>query len=237
MQARSAGGRGCRPPVSRILSIPRTGLDGHFSSRLHGTLLAQGATNTRRSWSGGPPFPCSVLHHAGFAVPRRLPGRAVGSYPTLSPLPVPLRAIGGLLSAALSVRSSRDFRPPLSRGALPYGVRTFLDHAFDTRPRPSGRRRHEKITTDSKFQGPTEGKGEIRNPKHETQNQKEEVRRMRPLFRPSDFETFGLSTLEPISRKTRPRRTRRSSAGRWPASPPCRQPSRRPSRPPRPWPA
>src|SRR5690606_41914646 len=51
-------------------------------------------------------------------------------YPTLSPLPVPLRAIGGLLSAALSIRSSRDFRPPFSRGALPYGVRTFLNRGL-----------------------------------------------------------------------------------------------------------
>jgi len=38
--------------------------------------------------AGGPPFPCSVLHHAGFAVPPGLPRCAVGSYPTVSPLPV-----------------------------------------------------------------------------------------------------------------------------------------------------
>lgn len=54
--------------------------------------------------TGGQPFPCSVLHHAGFTVPRQLPEHAVSSYLTLSPLPDPLRAIGGLLSAALSVR-------------------------------------------------------------------------------------------------------------------------------------
>jgi hypothetical protein len=53
---------------------------------------------------------------------------AVGSYPTLSPLPVTLRSIGGLLSAALSVRVPRGSRPPFSRGTLLYGVRTFLNH-------------------------------------------------------------------------------------------------------------
>jgi hypothetical protein len=52
---------------------------------------------------------------------------AVGSYSTLSPLPVPLRAIGGLLSVALSVRRPHGLRPPFSRGALPDGVRTFLN--------------------------------------------------------------------------------------------------------------
>ena len=37
-----------------------------------GGLLAQDATNTRRL-TGGPPFPCSVLHHARFAVPSGYP--------------------------------------------------------------------------------------------------------------------------------------------------------------------
>jgi hypothetical protein len=35
-------------------------------------LLAQDATNTR-GYAGGPPFPCSVLHHARFAVPSGYP--------------------------------------------------------------------------------------------------------------------------------------------------------------------
>jgi hypothetical protein len=37
-----------------------------------GALLAQSATNTRRL-TGGQPFPCSVLHHARFAVPSGYP--------------------------------------------------------------------------------------------------------------------------------------------------------------------
>jgi hypothetical protein len=52
---------------------------------------------------------------------------AVGSYPTISTLPVPLRAIGGVFSAALSIRLSLDSRSLLSQGKLLYGVRTFLN--------------------------------------------------------------------------------------------------------------
>ena len=53
---------------------------------------------------------------------------AVGSYPTISPLPrVPLSETrGGIFSATLSVTPSLPDAPPLSRGILPCGVRTFL---------------------------------------------------------------------------------------------------------------
>lgn len=96
--------KGGRSPVSQILSPPPLrrsmiiSLPACAGARLRGLRLIPGDT------AGGQPFPCSVLHHARFAVPRRLPGHAVGFYPTLSPLPDPLRAIGGMLSAALSVR-------------------------------------------------------------------------------------------------------------------------------------
>lgn len=53
-----------------------------------------------------PPY--LALLRVGFTMPRRVTTRAVRSYRTLSPLPVPGEAIGGLLSAALSVGS----RPP-----------------------------------------------------------------------------------------------------------------------------
>jgi len=49
-----------------------------------------------------------VLLRMGFTVPQAVTSCAVRSYRTLSPLPVPRTAIGGLLSAALSVGS----RPP-----------------------------------------------------------------------------------------------------------------------------
>jgi hypothetical protein len=55
---------------------------------------------------------------------------AVGSYPTISTLPVLSRAIGGVFSAALSVRSPLGLRPLLSQGGLPYGVRTFLKQSL-----------------------------------------------------------------------------------------------------------
>jgi len=66
---------------------------------------------------------------------------AVGSYPTISTLPVPLRAIGGVFSAALSIRLSLDSRSLLSQGKLLYGVRTFLNEKLAPSLRPP-RRRH-----------------------------------------------------------------------------------------------
>ena len=47
--------------------------------------------------------PYLALLRVEFTVPRTVASRAVRSYRTLSPLPVPLRAIGGLLSVALVV--------------------------------------------------------------------------------------------------------------------------------------
>jgi hypothetical protein len=139
-----------RSPVSRILSAPLRELDGHFSSRLRGTPLARDATNTRRL-AGGQPIPCSVLHRAGFAVPPRLPSARWALTPPFHPYLCgrnPLRgtpsAIGGMLSAALSVRSPLSSRPSLSRGALPCGVRTFLTSDC-SELRPSGERQR-KIT-------------------------------------------------------------------------------------------
>ena len=70
-----------------------------------------------------------VLLRVEFTVPRTVASRAVRSYRTLSPLPDPLRAIGGLLSVALVVGSrppgvtwhpalwSPDFPPPAYAGS------------------------------------------------------------------------------------------------------------------------
>jgi hypothetical protein len=74
---------------------PDSVVDGHLSVR------------STRDVTGGPPCPCSTLLHVGFTEPPRSPGTLVVSYTTLSPLPVPGEAIGGLLSAALSVGSPR----------------------------------------------------------------------------------------------------------------------------------
>ena len=66
--------RSCRSPVSRILSLPlsRKWTVISLTPPRRSALLAQDATNTRRL-TGGPPFPCSVLHHARFAVPSGYP--------------------------------------------------------------------------------------------------------------------------------------------------------------------
>ena len=88
-----------------------------------------------------PPY--LVLLRMGFTVPRAVAGRAVRSYRTLSPLPVPFGP-GGLLSVALSVASPRlavsehaarrssDFPPPClhnrSEGRSPGALRR-RDHS------------------------------------------------------------------------------------------------------------
>ena len=51
-------------------------------------------------------YPYSVLHQPRFTEPCQLPDTLVGSYPTVSPLPIVLRT-GGLLSVALALDHSR----------------------------------------------------------------------------------------------------------------------------------
>lgn len=63
-----------------------------------------------------------VLLQVEFTLLRTIASRPVRSYRTLSPLPVPLRAIGGLLSAALVVACASQALP----GTLLYEARTFL---------------------------------------------------------------------------------------------------------------
>ena len=83
------------------------------------------------SASGGAPmrsfWPCSGR---GLPCHSLLPGSAVGSYPTFSPLPAPedIRplAAGGLFSVALS----RDCSLRALPGVLPCGARTFLPEPF-----------------------------------------------------------------------------------------------------------
>ena len=62
------------------------------------------------AWTGRPhSLPYLVLHLAGFTKLFRSPGKLVGSYPTVSPLPcAPARErVGGMLSVALSFASPR----------------------------------------------------------------------------------------------------------------------------------
>ena len=78
--------KSCRSPVSRILSIPlaRNCTVISLTPPERSAPLARSATNTRRL-TGGQPFPCSVLHHAGFAMPLRLPSARWALTPPFHP--------------------------------------------------------------------------------------------------------------------------------------------------------
>lgn len=132
--AMSSQKRGCRLPVSRILSTPVLPGAGRsfLSTRLAPDApLARSATNTRE-FDGRAVLSLLCLAPPGVCTAAPVTLGAVGSYPTFSTLPVPLRAIGGSFSAALSIHVSCETRPLLSQGGLPYGVRTFLNK--DLRP-------------------------------------------------------------------------------------------------------
>src|SRR5690606_42130174 len=73
--------------------------------------------------------PCLALLRVGFAEPDRLPGPLVGSYSTLSPLPVPERHRRSALCCTF-----RRVTPPGSYPA-PCPVESGLSSVF--RPRPS----------------------------------------------------------------------------------------------------
>ena len=87
-------------------------MDDHLSGTsvtrylLQPTRTYEPYANARFAWRGGQPLRSySALHRMGFTVPAPSPGTAVGSYPTVSPLPATSvnSSAGGLLSAALSV--------------------------------------------------------------------------------------------------------------------------------------
>src|SRR5436305_15242536 len=80
-------------PVGGVLSAPK-GRGGHPSTR-----------PTRDV--GRAARPCSALLRVGFVEPLESPRALARSYRTVSPLPVPRGAIGGLFSVALSCGSPR----------------------------------------------------------------------------------------------------------------------------------
>ena len=85
--------RGCRLPVSRILStpvLPGAGRSFLSTQLAPGAPLARSATNTREL-TGGPPFPCYVLHHPGFSLPLRLPSARWALTPPFQPYLCPCR--------------------------------------------------------------------------------------------------------------------------------------------------
>lgn len=134
----------CKPdsvhPILRrgwtVISLTRTKAQAPHS---RGMRLIPG------SLTGGPPFPCYVLHHPGFSLPLRSPSARWALTPPFQPYlcrPAPPEefytlalaqanrtTIGGIFSAALSIHSPLGSRPLLSQGGLPYGVRTFLNRS------------------------------------------------------------------------------------------------------------
>ncbi len=98
---------GTRRPVSRILSW-----DGHYSGADFTACLDAAYPRVNRDEQPLPAY--LALLRMGFTLPLAVAGSAVGSYPTISPLPVCRRTgtIGGVFSVALSVASRR---PAVSR--------------------------------------------------------------------------------------------------------------------------
>lgn len=120
-----------RFPISRILSLKLGALDSTIISLPATRDLASEMRLLPGDEAGRSPLFC--LAPRGVCPATLVAQCAVGSYSTFSPLPELSRAIGGIFSAALSVkRSSRISCPHFSRGTLPCGVRTFLYHASMT---------------------------------------------------------------------------------------------------------
>lgn len=69
-----------------------------------------------RDYRVGHPVPYFALHRIGFTLPPGLPPGAVGSYPTISPLP---RERGGLFSVALAVCTVYPYIPLFQRESCP----------------------------------------------------------------------------------------------------------------------
>ena len=122
LRARGANGKRISrvlSPVARRRTIYLGRRSPAASSGLPGTLATRATSR-----------PCLALHRVGFTVPRPLPGRAVGSYPTVSPLPV-------LPKGPSAVCSLWHFPSPCGAralpGTLPCGARTFLDRRGDGR--------------------------------------------------------------------------------------------------------
>src|SRR5437763_8724415 len=89
----------------------------------------------RPTWDvGRAARPCSALLRVGFAEPPESPRALVRSYRTVSPLPVPRGAIGGLFSVALSCGS-----PRLAASQHPALWSPDLPRPGHAGPRPPGR--------------------------------------------------------------------------------------------------
>ena len=160
---------GYRRPISRVLSVHRGAPDGHSSRRAVTDTLQQ---PTR----GSPSLPEGMSTWSRRAVSHRLFGlapagvcrattvasRAVGSYPTLSPLP-PSFEDGGLLSVALSVTSrSRNTCPGVTWRPALWSPDFPRSQGATTRVRPSTSR-----PSGRRYPLPQYSAGSVRAPCHQ----------------------------------------------------------------------
>src|ERR671922_1518531 len=131
---------GVEEPACKPDSVPAGAGGDHLSGgRVSATLDAAypGASDgpsVPAVRSPRPEAPCLALLRVGFAEPRRSPGALVSSYLTVSPSPVPRRAIGGLFSVALSAGHPAWALP----STLPWesGLSSTLLGAAAARPTP-----------------------------------------------------------------------------------------------------
>ena len=140
--SRPCGKSGARRPVSRVLSHPLPGTDGHSS----GTRIAAGFARPTRAEGRDRPCvsvspryavrPYSALLPVGFAVPPPLPEARWALTPPFHPCPEALRRLGGLFSVALSLGSPP---PAVSRHRGPVEPGLSSSAGSLPRQRPPGR--------------------------------------------------------------------------------------------------
>ncbi len=134
-ESRAAHRRRDREWKKESAGKPGSVVDSHSSRPAVAARLKQPTRERRGPRQCSPIWSCS-----GWGLPchAALSPRAVRSYRTVSPLPDPLRAIGGLFSVALSVGSRRPgvtWHPALWSPDFPR-------HSLDRMTRLSGRLRH-----------------------------------------------------------------------------------------------
>lgn len=114
---------GSRPAVSRFL-YRRPPERAAVAAIPLGPPSLAGSSNLPGSCTGAGHaiLPYLVLLHVGFSLPARVTAAAVRSYRTISPLPVPLRAIGGIFLLHFPSARAAQALP----GTVPCGARTFL---------------------------------------------------------------------------------------------------------------
>lgn len=146
-----------RSPVSRILSThrPLPAADDHFSHRRSGGPDCSERRLIPGDQAGGQPFPCSVLHRVGFAVPPSLPPARWALTPPFHPYLCPrgpsavcslLHFPSGRLDATVPL--FQEARCPVVSGLSSAGFRR-------SQQRSPGERHAQLCPSDPEFQAPS----------------------------------------------------------------------------------